>query len=136
MGGDAVCIGSTSPVSVTRTSARWRFCFLPPWRHMRQRVGDGGQFDEFSGGAAIYPCMPLTRHCPECGETLIYANLPGYRRACREKFVCRRCAASPCVIQKKIAEDEERRAARIGAGNPLAVFFERVEASLSGSARR
>lgn len=80
--------------------------------------------------------MPLTRQCPECGETLLYANLPGFRRAQREKSVCRRCAASPSVIQKKIAEAEEHRAARNSLGNPLAVFFERIEAGLSGSVGR
>jgi len=39
-------------------------------------------------------------------------------------------------MQKKIAEDEQRRAAQVGQQNPLAVFFERVEARLSGSVGR
>lgn len=79
--------------------------------------------------------MPLQRQCPQCGETLVYANLPGFRRACRLKSLCRRCAASPSVIKKKIIEEEQRRAAEIGDRNPLAVFFQRIEARVSGSLR-
>lgn len=79
--------------------------------------------------------MPLTRQCPECGTELVYANLPGYRRACREKSVCRRCAARPSVIQKKIAEQGER-AGENCARNPLAVFFSRIESEVSKSVGR
>lgn len=80
--------------------------------------------------------MPLTRQCPVCAETLVYANLPGYRRAQREKSVCRRCAASPTVMAKRIAEAEHRKGAEIEGRNPLAVFFQRVEARVSGSMGR
>ena len=27
--------------------------------------------------------MPLTRQCPQCGEILLYANVPGFQRARR-----------------------------------------------------
>ncbi|HNQ90893.1 MAG TPA: hypothetical protein PKM73_19945 [Verrucomicrobiota bacterium] len=39
------------------------------------------------------------------------------------------------MIKKKITEVEQRRAAEIGDRNPLAVFFSRIEASVSGSLR-
>ena len=79
--------------------------------------------------------MPFKRQCPECGTELVYANLPGYRRACREKSICRRCAASPSVIHKRVAE-AEKRAAEITDENFMAAFFESIEACLSGSMDR
>jgi hypothetical protein len=80
--------------------------------------------------------MPLKRQCPECGTELVYANLPGYRRACREKSICRRCAASPSILQKRLAEGQDREAAKTGDGNLMAAFFESIEASMSGSIER
>jgi hypothetical protein len=80
--------------------------------------------------------MPLTRQCPVCQTELVYANLPGYRRACREKSICRKCAASPAIVQKRLAEEQERRAAKSSDGNPLAGFFEKLGAGRSGSVGR
>lgn len=80
--------------------------------------------------------MPLQRTCPSCGETLVYAHHAGFRRACREKSVCRACAASPSIMQKKITEEEQRRAAENGGRNPLAAFFSRVDAEVSKSTGR
>ncbi|HNQ87970.1 MAG TPA: hypothetical protein PKM73_05000, partial [Verrucomicrobiota bacterium] len=71
--------------------------------------------------------------CPSCGETLVYAHHAGFRRACRLKSLCRRCAASPSVIEKIIIEQEQRRAAKVEGRNPLAAFFQRIEAEISGS---
>jgi hypothetical protein len=80
--------------------------------------------------------MPLTRQCPECCETLIYANLPGYQRAARTKALCRSCAASPAIVQKRLGEQQERRAAKISQGNPLERFFEQLGLAVSGSQDR
>jgi len=80
--------------------------------------------------------MPFKRQCPVCAEVLVYANLAGYQRSIRTKALCRRCAASPAVIQRKLKEAEDRRAERNSGGNFLAAFFESVEASLSGSMGR
>ena len=88
-----------------------------------------------ASSAAIYLLMPLKRTCPSCGEELIYANVAGYQRATRTKALCRECAASPSVVQKKLAEAENR-AAENSQGNFMAAFFEKLETSLSGSRGR
>lgn len=80
--------------------------------------------------------MPFKRQCPECGTELVYANLPGYQRATRTRALCRRCAASPSILQKKLAEAQEREAAKNLDGNFMAAFFESIDQSLSGSRRR
>jgi hypothetical protein len=76
--------------------------------------------------------MALKRTCPVCETELVYSNLPGFRRATRTKALCRRCAASPAVIQKRLAE-AEKRAAEKPVGNFLAAFFSKIEQGLSGS---
>ena len=79
--------------------------------------------------------MPYKRICPSCSAELHYANLAGYQRATRSKALCRKCAASPAVIQKRLAEAQEK-AAKKGDGNFLSAFFESVDLSLSGSRGR
>jgi len=80
--------------------------------------------------------MPLNRPCPECGAELAYANLAGYERATLANSICRRCAASPAVVQRRFAKAETSRAAEKGDKIPFAGFFDRLEASLSGSRGR
>jgi hypothetical protein len=79
--------------------------------------------------------VPLKRTCPECQTELVYANYAGYDRATRTRALCRKCAASPSVIKKQMAEAEER-AAKKSEGNFMAGFFEKIEANLSGSSIR
>jgi hypothetical protein len=83
-------------------------------------------------GVAIYSRMPLKRNCPSCGAELVYANVPGYRRSRRLNSLCRSCAASPSVVQRKLADDQEMAAKKTG-GNFMAAFFGKIQASLSGS---
>jgi len=79
--------------------------------------------------------MPFKRQCPECGAELVYSNLPGYQRACRSKSICRKCAASPAVVQKRLAQAQERAAKKVD-GNFMAAFFDKIDQSLSGSVGR
>jgi hypothetical protein len=80
--------------------------------------------------------MPLKRQCPECGEELVYKNYAGYSRAAHHtKALCRKCAASPSVIEKRLAE-AEKRAAENPVGNFMGGFFALIEQSLSGSQGR
>jgi hypothetical protein len=89
-----------------------------------------------SVAAPLFISMPLKRQCPICGSELVYANYPGYQRAARTKALCRSCAASPAIVQRRLGEQQERRAAKISQGNPLERFFEKVEQSRSGSVGR
>jgi ribosomal protein S27AE len=77
--------------------------------------------------------MPFQRQCPECGETLIYANLPGYERARRLKSLCRKCGASPSIIQRRLKEKQESRAAEESTFTFMREFFEMVTANISES---
>jgi hypothetical protein len=112
---------------VATMTARFLFC--------HRQLDDGDRFNAFSGGSDIYPLMPLRRQCPNCQSELVYANAPGYQRAKRMNALCRSCAASPSVIQKRLAEAEEEEAKKWD-GSFMAAFFENIEASLSGSKGR
>ena len=79
--------------------------------------------------------MAHKRQCPVCAEVLVYANLPGFRRATRTRALCRKCAASPSVVQKKLAEAQQQ-AAKKSTAKFMEAFFEKLEASISGSHHR
>jgi hypothetical protein len=86
--------------------------------------------------STLFIPMSLKRKCPHCGDELIYANLPGYKRAKQQNSLCRKCAASPAVIQRKLKEKEQQRVAEESTLTFMREFWNSIVASVSGSRER
>jgi hypothetical protein len=75
--------------------------------------------------------MSLSRNCPECQAVLVYRNFEAWQRATLRKSLCKKCAG------KILPARQDKPASGEGVSqNPLAGFFNVVEAQLSASKNR
>jgi hypothetical protein len=75
--------------------------------------------------------MNISRKCPGCQAVLFYRNIEGWNRATLRKSLCKKCAGKviPFRQENKAKQQPENQ-------NPLAAFFNLIDAQMSASRQK